>query len=101
MYILDVCVFDDCVAVLGVQHLYVFNAQIWIVCLQNVFDQCLFGEWQCGFNILFVMESFVLDSSVLDLSMWMAKVSLCVSRISALDECLLDNCLKNVRVLNA
>ena len=26
---------------------------------------------------------------------WMAEFSLCVSRISALDECLLDNCLKN------
>ena len=101
IYILDVCVFDDCVAVLGIQHLCVFNAQIWNACLQNVCDQCLFGEWQCGFNILFVMESFALDFSVLNLSMWMAKVSLCVSRISALDECLLDNCLKNVRVLNA
>ena len=28
IYILDVCVFDDCVAVVGVQHLCVFNAQI-------------------------------------------------------------------------
>ena len=28
MYILDVCVFDDCVAVVGVQHLCVFNPQI-------------------------------------------------------------------------
>ena len=26
IYILDVCVFDDCVAVVGVQHLCVFNA---------------------------------------------------------------------------
>ena len=100
-YILDVCVFDDCVAVLGMQHLCVFNAQIWNVCLQNVCDQYLFGEWLCGFNILFVMGSFVLDASVRDLSMWMAEFSLCVSRISALDVCLLDNCLKNVRVLNA
>ena len=99
--ILDVCVFDDSVPVLGMQHLFLFKAQIWNVCLQNVCDQCLFGEWLCGFNILFVMQSIVLDSSVLDLSMWMAKVSLCVSRISALDECLLDDCLKNVRVLNA
>ena len=32
---------------------------------------------------------------------WMAEFSLCVSRISVLEECLLDNCLKNVRVLNA
>ena len=31
---------------------------------------------------------------------WMAEICLCVSRISSLDECLLDNCLKNVRVLN-
>ena len=100
IYILDVCVFDDCVAVLGMQHLCVFNAQIWNACLQDVCDQCLFREWQCGFNILFVIGSFALDFSVLNLSMWMAKVSLFVSRISALDECLLDNCLKNVRVLN-
>ena len=100
-YILDVCVFDDSVAALGMQHLCVFNAQIWNVCLQNVCDQCLFGEWLCGFKILFVMGSFVLDASVRDLSMWMAKFSLCVSRISAPDECLLDNCLKNVTVLNA
>ena len=28
MYMLDVCVFDDCVAVVGAQHLCVFNAQI-------------------------------------------------------------------------
>ena len=101
IYILDVCVFDDCVAVLGMRHLCLFKAQIWNVCLQNVFDQCLFGEWRCGFNILFVMGSFVLDASVRDLSMWMAEFSLCVSRISALDECFLDNCLKNVSVLNA
>ena len=71
IYILDVCVFDDCVAVVGVRHLCVFNAQIWNVCLQNVYEQCLFGEWLCGFNsdILFVMESFVLDASVRDLRM--------------------------------
>ena len=69
IYILDVCVFDDCVAVVGVQHLCVFNAQIWNVCLQNVCDQCLFGEWLCGFNILFVMGSFVLDASVRDFCM--------------------------------
>ena len=99
--ILDVCVFDDCVPVLGMRHLCLFKAQIWNVCLQNVCDQCLFGEWLCGFNILFLMGSFVLDSSVRDLSMWMAEFSLCVSRISALDECLLDNCLKNVTVLKA
>ena len=102
IYILDVCVFDDCVAIVGVQHLSVFNAQIWNVCLQNVCDQCLFGEWLCSFNILFLMGSFVLDASVRVISVWwMAEFSLCISRISALDECLLDNCLKNVRVLNA
>ena len=28
IYILDACLFDDCVAVVGVQHLSVFNAQI-------------------------------------------------------------------------
>ena len=61
----------------------------------------LFGEWLCGFNILFLMGTFVLEASEQDLSMWMAEFSLCVSRISALDECFLDNCLKNVRVLNA
>ena len=66
-YILDVCVFDDCVAVVGVQHLCVFNAQIWNVCLQNFCDQFLFGKWLCGFNILFLMGSFVLDASLLDL----------------------------------
>ena len=55
----------------------------------------------CGFNILFVIESFVLDASVRDVRVWMDEFSLCVSGISALDECLLDNCLKNVRVLNA
>ena len=70
IYILGVCVFVDFVAVLGVQHLCVFNAQIWIVYLQNVFDQCLFEEWLCGFNILFVMGSFVRDASARDLSMW-------------------------------
>ena len=69
IYILDVCVFDDCGAVVGVQHLFVFNAQILNVCLQNVCDQCLFGEWLCGFNIVFVVGSFVLDASVRDLRM--------------------------------
>ena len=69
IYILDVCVFDDCVAVVGVRHLCVFNAQIWNVCLKNVCDQTLFGEWLCGFNILLVMRSFVLDASVRDLRM--------------------------------
>ena len=88
-------------AVVGVRHLCVINAQIWNVCLQNVCDQRLFGEWLCGFKILLVMWSFVLDASVRDLRIWMDVFSLCVSRISALDECLLDNCLKNVRVLNA
>ena len=63
LYILDVCVFDDCLEVVGVHHLSVFNAQIWNVCLQNVCDQCLFGEWLCGFNILVVMGSFVIDAS--------------------------------------
>ena len=67
IYILLVCVFDDCVAVVGVRHLCVFNAQIWNVCLQNVCDQYLFREWLCGFNIVFVMGSFVLDASVRDL----------------------------------
>ena len=69
--ILDVCVFYDCLAVVGVWHLCVFNAQIWNVCLQNVCDQCLFKEWLCGFNIdiLFLMGSFVLDASVRDLRM--------------------------------
>ena len=69
IYILDVCVFDDCVAFVGVQHLSVCNAQIWNVCLHNVSDQCLFGEWLCGFNILVVMGSLVLDASVRDLRM--------------------------------
>ena len=69
IYILDICVFDDCVAVVGVQHLCVFNAQIWNVCLQNVRHQCLFGAWLGGFNILFLMGSFVLDASVRDLRM--------------------------------
>ena len=69
IYILEVCVFDDCVAVMGVQHLCVFNAQIWNVCLKNVCDQCLFGVWLCGFNIFFVMGSFVLDASLRDLRM--------------------------------
>ena len=101
IYILYVCVLDDCVAVLGVRHLFVFNAQIWNVCLQNVCDQCLFGERLCGFKILLVMGSFVLDASVRDLRIWLAEFSLCVSGISALDECLLENCLKNDRVLNA
>ena len=39
IYIIDVCVFDDSVAVVFVQHLSVFNPQIWNVCLQNVCDQ--------------------------------------------------------------
>ena len=69
IYILEVCVFDDCVAVMGVQHLCVFNAQISNVFLKNVCDQCLFGVWMCGFNILFVMGSFVLDASLRDLRM--------------------------------
>ena len=79
IYILDVCVFKDCVALLGMQHLCVLNAQIWNVYLQNVCDQCLFREWLCGFNSLFLMGSFVRDASVRDLSMWMAEFSLCVS----------------------
>ena len=79
--ILDVCVFDDSVPVLGMRHLCLFKAQIWNVCLQNVCDQCLFGEWLCGFNILFVMASFVLDASVRDLSMWyLFRRCLCVGR---------------------
>ena len=69
IYILDVCVFVDWVAVVCVHHLSVFNAQIWNVCLQNVCDQCLFGEWLCGFNIPFMMGSFVLNASVWDLRM--------------------------------
>ena len=69
IYILDVCVFDDCVVVVGARHLCVCNAHIWNVCLQNVCDQFLFGEWLCGFNILFLMGSFVLDASVRDLCM--------------------------------
>ena len=63
-YILDVCVFDYCVAVVGVQHL-----SIWNVCLQNFCDQCLCWKWLCGFNILFVMGSFVFDASLRDLRM--------------------------------
>ena len=51
--ILDVCVFDDSVPVLGMRHLCLFKAQIWNVCLQNVCDQCLFGEWLCGFKYPF------------------------------------------------
>ena len=66
-------VIDDCVVIVGVRYLCVFNAQILNVCLRSVSvcDQCLFGEWLCGFNsdIVFVMESFVLDASVRDLRM--------------------------------
>ena len=69
IYILDVCVFDDCVALVAVQHLSVCNGQTWNVCLQNVCDQCLFGKWLCGFNILFVMGSFVFVASERDLRM--------------------------------
>ena len=101
MSVINVCLGNDCITVVDVRYLRVFNAQIWNVCLQNVCDQCLFGEWLCGFNTLFVMGSFVLDASVRDLRIWTGEFTLCVSRISALDECLLDNCLKNVRVLNA
>ena len=36
IYILYVCVLDDCVAVVGVQHLCVLSTQIWIVCQQFV-----------------------------------------------------------------
>ena len=87
IYILEVCLFDDCVAVMGVQHLCVFNAQIWNVFLKYVCDQCLFGVWLCGFNILFVMGSFVLDASLRDLRMlngWVQFVCLqdfCAGRI--------------------
>ena len=76
IYILDVSVFDDCVAVVGVRHLCVFNAQIWNVCLQNVWDLSS-SMALCGISIC-----------------WMAEFSLCVSRISALDESLLYNCLE-------
>ena len=101
IYILDVCVFDDCVAVMGVQHLCVFNAQISNVFLQNVCDQCLFGKWLCGFNIL-LWWNLLSSMPLWGISVcWMAEFSLCVSSISTLDECLLDNCLKNVRVLSA
>ena len=101
IYILDVCVFDHYVAVVGVQHLCVFNAQIWYVCLQNVCDQCLFGVWLCGL-ISFLWWDALSSMPLCGISVcWMAEFSLCVSRISALDECFLNNCLKNVRVLNA
>ena len=42
IYILDVCEIDDCVVVVGVRYLCVFNAQIWNVCLRSVSvcDQC-------------------------------------------------------------
>ena len=34
------------------------------VCLQNVCDQCLFGEWLCGFNILLMMGSLITHNKV-------------------------------------
>ena len=70
IYILDVCVW--LFGYLWVWHISVcLMPEIWNVCMQNVCDQCLFGEWLCGFNsgILFVMGSFVLDASVRDLRM--------------------------------
>ena len=45
--------------------------------------------WLCGISVC-LMPKFEMSAN-----------RLCVSRFSALDECLLDNCLKNVRVLNA
>ena len=63
--------------------------------------QCLFGEWLCGFNILLWWDHLS-SMPLCGISVWrMTEFSSCVSRISAPDECLLDNCLKNVRVLNA
>ena len=50
IYILDVFVFDDCVAVVGVRHLFAFNAQIWNVCLQNVWD-LLCSMPLCGISV--------------------------------------------------
>ena len=38
VHIYPTCAFDEWVAILGMQHLCVFNAQIWNVCLQNVCD---------------------------------------------------------------
>ena len=55
----------------------------------SMIEMTVWRLWVGGISVCF-MPKFEMSVS-----------SLCVSRISALDECLLDNCLKNVRVLNA
>ena len=49
---------NDCLAVVDVRHLCVFNAHIWNVCLQKVSNKCPFGEWLCGYNIFFCNRIF-------------------------------------------
>ena len=85
IYIQDVCVIDDCVVIVGVRYLCVFNAQIWNVCLRSVSvcDQCLFGEWLCGFNILFWWHRLC-SIPLCGISVcWMAEFRLCLQDFCA------------------
>ena len=85
IYIQDVCVIDDCVAVVGLRYLCVFNTQIWNVCLRSVFvcDQCLFGEWLCSFNILFWWH-LLCSIPLCGISVcWMAEFRLCLQDFCA------------------
>ena len=85
IYIQDVCEIADCVVVVGVRYLCVFNAQIWNVCLRSVSvcDQCLFGEWLCGFNILFWWH-LLCSMPLCGISVcWMAEFRLCLQDFCA------------------
>ena len=68
-------------------------------CKMFAINVCLGND--CAALISFLWWDFLSSLPLCGISVcWMAETCLCVSRISALDECLLDNCLKNVRVLN-
>ena len=56
---------------------------------ESMIELTVWRLWVCGISVC-LMPKFEMSLS-----------SFCVYRISALDECLLDNCVKNVRVLNA
>ena len=70
------------------------------VCRMFVINVCLGNDCEALISILWwdLLSSMPLCGISV---CWMAELSLCVFRVSALDECLLDNCWKNVWVLNA
>ena len=97
IYILDVCVFDDCLAIVDVRHLCVFNARNLklSVCRMSVINVCLGNDCVALIAVSFLWWDLLSWRPLCGISVcWMAEISLGVSKISAMDECLLDNCLK-------